>query len=140
MSALKTYIVVNSDLNMTPGQVAAQVAHAALAMANTMHLESMENFADGSNSVSTQLTNYYKWIQCDTIVILRATMAGITTLLSSSSQSTYSVYKDILKPLTPASNIGEEQQLDASSEPVITAVAFYPGMHDSVAFKHLRTV
>ncbi len=140
---LKTYVIVNSDHNMTSGQIAAQVAHAVLAMANTMHLESVSNIANSSVTESKQLSNYYKWIQCDTIVILRATYAEINALLNSCSPSTYSIYRDILKPID-ANRVNIATHTVACEQPqinkVITAVAFYPGMHESSVFKHLRAV
>jgi hypothetical protein len=140
--ALRTYVLINSDLNMTPGQTVAQVSHAVLAMANTMHLESMQQMLSGdSSTVDTRLDYYYKWIQHDTIVILSATLAEISSLISTSDPDTYSVYKDVLKPIIPNSlnNCSAiENELD-NKQPVITAVAFYPGMHDITRFKHLRT-
>jgi len=61
------YIVVNDELNMSPGKIASQVGHVVQIIVD----EIVSNIYEGT-STSEESLNYTKWKESPTKIILRA--------------------------------------------------------------------
>jgi len=76
MDNLKMYIVLNSDLGMTPGKMASQACH-------VVHLIVDEIIRNGLTSISTppEFLTYLKWNNNCTKIILKASESKLLELI-----------------------------------------------------------
>ena len=97
------YVIINKDLKMTPGKVAAQVGHVTQFVIEQLVAETYESAIHSEHCI-----NYMKWKGEPTKVILRGTTEEL--LYASKRDDT----KYMFDPPRP------------DAEPKMTAVAFFP--------------
>lgn len=72
----KMYILVNSDLNMSPGKIASQVAHITQLITDEIVRSGYE-----SRKVPDSYFKYMKWCKCPTKIILKANTSQLKELI-----------------------------------------------------------
>lgn len=99
------YIVINDELNMSPGKIASQVSHVVQIVVDELVSEMYENIEQ-----SEHIINYIKWKSEPTTIILKASGYKFNRLLEL---DTARFFKDYGKT---TQNTNDQ----------ITAIAFYP--------------
>lgn len=110
----KLYVVLNSDLNMTPGNAAAQVGHIVQIITEQMVSNTFES------TPSQYCINYLKWKLKPTIVVLKASGENIHKL-KDENDAVYFI----------------DNYPDNTTR--LTAVGFYPSNINSGFFSEYKT-
>lgn len=76
-SQYKMVLVVNDDLKMKKGKVAAQVGHAVSSLLQRMII------SPGNNAAPEEIFAYYRWTQndCETTIVKKASVSDLTTII-----------------------------------------------------------
>jgi hypothetical protein len=107
----RAVVLVNSDLKMSPGLMAAQVAHGILKMTNDIEADCM------LPAFPTQrFLEYQTWLERDVIIVKKGTESDLRGLAKELPAGTYCMYEDTGALLGPTARL--------------TCMVCYPGMVD----------
>jgi hypothetical protein len=113
---LRTVVLVNQDLKMPPGLMAAQVAHVILKMSKDIEADCM------SPAFPTRrFLEYQTWLERDVIIVKKCPESELRGLAKELPVGTYCIYEDTGAIL--------------GSTPLVTCMACYPGMHEGERFR-----
>ena len=104
----KLYILVNQDLNMSAGLMSAQVSHITEMIAYNMISASYEWLDD------IRVINYLKWRKNPITIIKKVPLKTIHEICATTNNYNYEIFQDT------GTLLGDI--------PVITCIAFYPGI------------
>jgi peptidyl-tRNA hydrolase len=112
----RAIVLVNSDLKMSPGLMAAQVAHVILKMSKDIEADCM------LPAFPTQrFLEYQTWLERDVIVVKKATESELRGLAKELPVGTYCMFEDTGTLIGPTARL--------------TCMVCYPGMVDSERVK-----
>jgi hypothetical protein len=112
----RAVVLVNSDLKMAPGLMAAQVAHVILKMVKVIEADCM------LPAFPTQrFLEYQTWLDRDVIVVKKATESELWGLAAELPAGSYCMLEDTGALLGPTARL--------------TCMVCYPGMVDSERVK-----
>lgn len=112
----RAVVLVNSDLKMPPGLMAAQVAHVILKMVKDIEADCM------IPAFPTQrFLEFQTWLKRDVIVVKKATECELLALAVELPAGTYCMYEDTGALLGPTARL--------------TCMVCYPGMVDAELVK-----
>lgn len=115
----RTVVLVNQDLKMTPGLMAAQVAHVILKMSKDIEMDCML-----PEFPTRRFLEYQTWLERDVIVVKKCLESELLGLANELPTGSFCVYEDTGAILGAA--------------PQVTCMACYPGIHDGERFKKYR--
>lgn len=116
LSGPKCVVLVNQDLKMPPGLMAAQVAHVILKMAKDIEADCMLPAFP-----TRRFLEYQTWLERDVIVVKKCPESELRGLATELPTGSFCVYEDT----------GTLQ----GSTPRVTCMACYPGMHNEERVK-----
>ena len=115
----RAVVLVNQDLKMSPGLMAAQVAHVILKMSKDIEADCMQPAFP-----TRRFLEYQTWLERDVIIVKKASESELRGLAKELPVGTYCIYEDT------GALIG--------TNPQVTCMACYPGIHDGERFKKYR--
>jgi len=107
----RAVVLVNQDLKMPPGLMAAQVAHVILKMSKDIEADCMIPAFP-----TRRFLEYQTWLERDVIVVKKCTERELRGLATELPAGTYCMFEDTGTLLGPVSQV--------------TCMACYPGMYD----------
>ncbi len=117
----RAVVLVNSDLKMSPGLMAAQVAHVILKMSKDIEADCM------LPAFPTQrFLEYQTWLERDVIVVKKASESELRGLAKELHVRAYCIYEDTGALLGPTARL--------------TCMVCYPGMVDLERVKRFGLV
>lgn len=122
VKSIRTFVLVNNDLQMSKGLMSAQVAHVILRMAKDIEADRM--LPEFPKFQTKRYQKYQTWLERDVIVVKKASEQEMQDLATELPTGSFCVYKDT------GTFIG--------GTPRITCMACYPGMHDETLFKDFK--
>ena len=112
----RAVVLVNQDLKMTPGLMAAQVAHVILKMSKDIEADCMLPAFP-----TRRFLEYQTWLDRDVIIVKKASESELRGLAAELPTGSFCIYEDTGALIGPV--------------PQVTCMACYPGMYTEDRFK-----